>query len=357
MESSGTQERSEQTPAYKVPMFVWSFVMNVPEPEPVRHPRPKEAREAHQPHSLLPTPCHQPDEPLSAHSRTPFSVVDKMHEFSPFRTTCQKRAESSPLSPGLWRKVNSSLKKPKPSTLTPLSTLFHQSGEKDPAAPDRSNNHFTPLLEHPFFQRDLLLFPDLDRHNYEPLGGSDQFGQDPAYLKALPSFGQPKARRDPPISDPSGRRQLQDEGCNCRNTKCLKLYCECLRKGAICGPHCNCTGCENHAHSDLRKERVRVIEKKNPNAFRPIIVETTAQDSGKVHNKGCNCRRSHCLKNYCECHQFGVMCTEACKCADCQNTEPAKGKGGKGKARRGSHEDGKTSARGSRPSFIQSGQP
>ena len=64
-------------------------------------------------------------------------MIDKLHDFSPFRTTCQKRAESSPLSPGLWRKVNSSLKKPKPSNLTPLSTFFYNSGEKDPMGPPR----------------------------------------------------------------------------------------------------------------------------------------------------------------------------------------------------------------------------
>ena len=36
--------------------------------------------------------------------------------------------------------------------------------------------------------------------------------------------------------------------CNCRNTKCLKLYCECLRRGDTC-KDCNCNGCENHTHS------------------------------------------------------------------------------------------------------------
>lgn len=37
----------------------------------------------------------------------------------------------------------------------------------------------------------------------------------------------------------------ETSGCNCKNTKCLKLYCECLRKGKTCN-ECNCIDCENH---------------------------------------------------------------------------------------------------------------
>lgn len=39
------------------------------------------------------------------------------------------------------------------------------------------------------------------------------------------------------------------------------------------------------------------------------------------HNRGCHCKRSGCLKNYCECYEAKIPCTESCKCIGCKNVE------------------------------------
>ncbi|DBB01925.1 hypothetical protein WJX77_005673 [Trebouxia sp. C0004] len=136
---------------------------------------------------------------------------------------------------------------------------------------------------------------------------------------------QPYHSQNDDPSGPSGSGTACKDGkvlrkCTCKKSRCLKLYCECFAAGVFCD-NCMCINCCNTLEAvSMVHEAKKNIIKARPSAFEPKVINATQQ-----HSKGCNCRKSRCLKKYCECFQAGVLCTEACRCLDCHNCGPTGG--------------------------------
>ena len=136
-------------------------------------------------------------------------------------------------------------------------------------------------------------------------------------------------------------------GCKCKKSKCLKMYCECFAAGLLCNDTCKCLECANdNNHLEARKQAIEETLRKNSKAFEPkithdadgnakvccgrcvvlccvhpgevhpvVCTDDCACQNGAKHNRGCRCKKSHCLKRYCECFQASVKCSSVCRCS------------------------------------------
>ena len=115
-----------------------------------------------------------------------------------------------------------------------------------------------------------------------------------------------------------GKRRRRKVRCNCKNSYCIKLYCECFRKNGYCGKHCTCLNCKNVPSN---AERQKISEAKSGNKQNSFVFKFNSEKGKGIEiiYKGCNCVRSRCNNGYCECFANGSKCQPGCFCRNCQN--------------------------------------
>ncbi|CAB9530914.1 tesmin/TSO1-like CXC [Seminavis robusta] len=107
------------------------------------------------------------------------------------------------------------------------------------------------------------------------------------------------------------------QGCICKRSRCLKLYCKCFQTSNFCDRDlCRCKDCHNTQEYDgpkgERRIAMKTIKARRPNAFETRPTKKTGE--------GCSCKKNRCLKKYCDCFANGVICIdEKCTCKSCGN--------------------------------------
>ena len=95
-------------------------------------------------------------------------------------------------------------------------------------------------------------------------------------------------KRRPDAFEPRTRED-DDQGCRCRKSQCLKMYCICFNQGVECSDDCRCKNCKNgpgqageaSATASLKEEVVVASKAKKTKKAKPSVAPTRADTALK----------------------------------------------------------------------------
>lgn len=115
------------------------------------------------------------------------------------------------------------------------------------------------------------------------------------------------------------KQKKKKSSCSCLHSRCLKLYCECLKAGKFCGPSCLCVNCKNFIDNPKRRKVIKKIERKRKRNLTLFRISKKGEDNFHIKKKGCSCEKNRCLTLYCSCKREGKSCNKSCRCVGCCN--------------------------------------
>jgi len=193
------------------------------------------------------------------------------------------------------------------ASLSPLSPLIALLPSSRGEAAGTQDSIFEAMMASPSAMAEAAGFPEMDQEDLMQAMGLalDAHGMGP--LSTIPREESPPTQHTEEDDDDDEDEYLPTAGDR-RSTRLRRRPAPARGKGR--------QGAKKT--STTRKAPPRT--NKGGNAPCKPTLEEVFVEQPQGESRKCSCKKSKCLKLYCECFAAGVLCDAGCKCSDCKNT-------------------------------------